>query len=361
MMRLRFWTWALLLGLCFPPALAGAAAAREQPMRFHAFWPCSGSASFCAVQILAQGRIAPDSARRLQAFLRSHRGKSSELPRHPVVAFDSAGGSVSGAMALGRFIRRQRLDTLVAAQYKQVDPRDWMEEVTLVRAARCADACVLAFAGGATRQMRDDARLGWVAGLPVDKTTGASTHAAYWREMGVAAEVARLPAGRWLDVDEAAALGLETARPQAQPWVLAPGRDYRPALTAQLRLAHGRQVQVTLRRQGDQVAVAVRLAFDAGLADAARVQLHPVDLPAQLAFITDDEWLRVRPAAPWQRTGMVFTASGTLSLAQACELAQAQSLRLADGMANAERDVSLAGPLSVQGLAEGMAALLRER
>ena len=294
-MPLKPWAWPLL-ALCSAHTLAGAAGVQDAPMRFRVFWPCAGSASFCAPQVLAQGRIAPDSAQRLQAFLRARRGKSPELPPHPVIAFDSAGGSVPGAMALGRFIRRQRLPTLVAGEYNQVDPDNWMGEVVLVQSAQCADACVLAFAGSSTRQMRDGSRLGWVAGLPVGKATAsAGAYAAYWREMGVLAPDAAHPPARWLGMDEAAALGLETARPLAQPWVLAPGADGRPALTAQVRLSEGRQVQLALRREGGQVAVAMRLAVDARLADAARLRLFPVGKPAHLAFSRRCGWRMARP------------------------------------------------------------------
>ena len=197
----RVWVGGLL---CSAPALAGAAP--DAPMHFRVFWPCAGSASFCAPQVLAQGRIAPDSAQKLQAFLRARRGKQPELPPRPVIAFDSTGGSTPGAMALGRFIRRQRLSTLAADEYNEVNPADWMGPGRRVaQGTQCADACVLAFAGGVARQLGHGARLGWVKGLP---PTSAGAYAAYWREMGVRPEAAQPPL-RWLSLDEASALGLE--------------------------------------------------------------------------------------------------------------------------------------------------------
>ena len=52
-------------------------------------------------------------------------------------------------MALGRFIRRQRLSTLAADEYNEVNPADWMGPGRRVaQGTQCADACVLAFAGG---------------------------------------------------------------------------------------------------------------------------------------------------------------------------------------------------------------------
>ena len=72
-------------------------------MRYRVFWPCAGSASFCASQVLAQGRVQPDSAQRLQAFLQAARQNSqragAELRPFPVIAFDSGGGSLPGGMA----------------------------------------------------------------------------------------------------------------------------------------------------------------------------------------------------------------------------------------------------------------------
>ncbi len=348
------WMLALLLGAACLPAWA----AQDAPMRFRVFWPCAGSASFCAPQVLAQGRIAPDSAQMLQAFLLAQRGKSPELPPRPVIALDSAGGSLPGAIALGRFIRRQRLPTQAAGEYRQVMPGELARQEVLAPGAQCADACVLAFAGGVARQLGQGARLGWVKGLPA----GAGVVAAYWREMGVRPEVAHSPQ-RWLDIDEASTLGLETARPLAQPWVLATGADGDPVLAAQVRLSQGRYAQWALRREGDQVAVSVRLAFDQRLADAARVRQHPVGRPAQLAFDVDGQWLRVRSAVPWQRVQQggspVFTARGTLTEEQARQLARARTLRVDDGLAHAQAEVSLSGPLNVDGLAEGLAELLR--
>ena len=55
----------------------------------------------------------------------------------------------------------------------------------------------------------------------------------------------------------------------------------------------------------------------------------------------------------------MFTAGGALTAEQVRYLARAESLRVENGMANAERDISTAVPLSVEGLTEGMAALLR--
>ena len=66
-------------------------------MRYRVFWPCAGSASFCASQVLAQGRVQPDSAQRLQAFLQAARQNSqragAELRPFPVIALRQRAGS----------------------------------------------------------------------------------------------------------------------------------------------------------------------------------------------------------------------------------------------------------------------------
>ena len=86
----------------------------DGPMRFSLFLPCRGTASFCGIKILAEGRIERESGKRLQDFLNKNK---SELPPTTELVFDSAGGSVYGAMEMGVVIRRNRLNTQLSAGY----------------------------------------------------------------------------------------------------------------------------------------------------------------------------------------------------------------------------------------------------
>ena len=325
-------------------------------MRYRVFWPCAGSASFCAPQVLAQGRIQPDSARRLQVFLQAARQKPgnsrAELPPLPVIAFNSSGGSLPGAIALGRFIRRQGLGTRVAGEYEQLAPGSLTQSEPLARDVRCVDACVLAFAGGVARTVGGGARLGWAQGA-----LGGEPVAAYATEMGV-----RLPrhppAAPWLTPQQASALRLDDSLPVSQPWQQKTWRG-QAALTTSTALPGGRTVVVTLAPlDGGKVAVAVRLEVAQHAGNAARLPLHPVGVPAQIVLNADGAWLRAQPAQPWRRVReggrTVFTAAGTLAAPQARQLAQARTLRVSDELGGALADLSLAAPLAVEGLKPGL-------
>jgi hypothetical protein len=87
--------------------------------------------------IEARGQVTQDSADRLRETLYEHRDKDIRT-----VFFDSEGGSILGAMTLGRMIRSQGLWTFV-----DVDDQ-------------CFSACFLAFLGGGSRFVAQSAELG---------------------------------------------------------------------------------------------------------------------------------------------------------------------------------------------------------
>ena len=80
--------------------------------------------------ILAKGAIEQDDAFRLQTYL-------SKLPQKPVTSLyiDSTGGSVQGAMALGRVVKEAKIRTFVTGA-----------------GARCNSACTNVFLAGRDRE-----------------------------------------------------------------------------------------------------------------------------------------------------------------------------------------------------------------
>lgn len=96
-------------------------------------------------RIYAEGDIEVADANRLRAFVEKQGVESA------VVVFNSRGGSLLGGIVLGEAIRKLELDTAVAARSS-----DFMSEAAGV----CASACAYAFAGGRSRYLRDDSRLG---------------------------------------------------------------------------------------------------------------------------------------------------------------------------------------------------------
>lgn len=87
------------------------------------------------VRIYATGEIDENTGREFERFV-----KQNKLPRS-IVFFNSGGGSLSGAIKLGKLIRQMGFDTGVAS-YKAGTTR---------HEGICASACTYAFAGGVSR------------------------------------------------------------------------------------------------------------------------------------------------------------------------------------------------------------------
>jgi hypothetical protein len=129
----------------------------QEPMQFHVVLPCLGSSSSCASFVLADGVIGPNSGAQFRAFWqRIAAGRKSDLLR--AVGFRSPGGDMAGGMDLGTAIRERGLETFVAAKYTEI--RSLADPGVTYHDGMCASACVLAFAGGVNRIMRDEGRLG---------------------------------------------------------------------------------------------------------------------------------------------------------------------------------------------------------
>jgi len=96
---------ALVLAACIFPVKAGtlesAAHLRAQPMHFTRTQEGQAEAcgANCRVLVFASGMITADTPRHFEAFAREHDLAGATM------AFDSDGGSVRGALALGRAIR----------------------------------------------------------------------------------------------------------------------------------------------------------------------------------------------------------------------------------------------------------------
>ena len=148
-------TFSMLLG---PSAHAGS---YSGPMRFVPFEPCKSATYnlYCDhFAILAEGAISSNSARDLEASINAARRQIKFFPEKPAVYFDSAGGNLSGALALGRAIRQLGLNTRLAPAY--VNHKTLVEHVPFRNDVLCASACVFAFVGGRIRIVDENARLG---------------------------------------------------------------------------------------------------------------------------------------------------------------------------------------------------------
>lgn len=143
-----------------------------QPMTFR-YYPARPNFN---PEIQADGEIQPNSPALLDRILAEHQiAPSMPIPERPVVFFMSPGGDLEAGMAIGRIIRRYRLDTKVGAhepvsmetrqallrygiRLDEPDQRSCNLSCMIDRGAGyhpsyCISSCTLAFLGGVTRSM----------------------------------------------------------------------------------------------------------------------------------------------------------------------------------------------------------------
>ncbi|BCG87220.1 hypothetical protein MesoLj113c_33300 [Mesorhizobium sp. 113-3-9] len=150
-------------------AMASAAEKQQSPDE----WPMNftlvrnGDCTQTCVQwISAEGAITGDTDRRFKKFLKRLKGK--KLP----VVFQSPGGDVRAALAVGRMIRTAGLETavgrtklngcptLVPRCPEQIVENGWSQGEVHSGGAYCFSACPLAFMGGKVRAAAANARIG---------------------------------------------------------------------------------------------------------------------------------------------------------------------------------------------------------
>lgn len=202
-----------------------AAPASAAPMEFST----EGSGGNCStcVWIRASGDITDSTAAAFDRLMRAE--------PHRIVHIDSPGGTISGALALGRLFRKHRIALVVAGNESPEFAASW----SVVRPGTCASACLYAAFGAVFRSIADGSRIGFLplfaesGGFgrrppsPADRKSlqrSAGMLAEYLHEMGGTPEffTLMLQAGGnvtyWLDGSELAASGFLTAERIVDPW-----------------------------------------------------------------------------------------------------------------------------------------------
>ncbi len=149
---------AIALALTAPAWLLPAAAQtadRTLPMRFElrTQGPAQSCGSKCKIWIAASGAITADSARDFDLFAQDRDLTGA------TVALDSDGGSVRGAIALGRDIRRRGLDTTVGRIVDLDGPDQGTPRREFSGAADCESMCGFVLLGGVRRAVPAEARV----------------------------------------------------------------------------------------------------------------------------------------------------------------------------------------------------------
>lgn len=123
-------------------------------MRFE--WRSEGPESLCGNQcrnwISAVGAIKDDTARQFEAFARTHDVRSATL------VLDSQGGSVLGALALGRAIRTLDITTTVG-KIVLTDGKDGAKRVSFKPDGACESMCAFVLLGGVRRYVPAEAQI----------------------------------------------------------------------------------------------------------------------------------------------------------------------------------------------------------
>jgi hypothetical protein len=133
--------------------------AKDEPkstqMRFE--WRTEGPAErcgqHCRTWISAIGVIAEGTSREFEAFARGRDLRGATL------VLDSEGGSVLGALALGRAIRRLDITTSVGRTDVLPSSDGRATRVTLTPKASCESMCAFVLLGGARRYVPPEARV----------------------------------------------------------------------------------------------------------------------------------------------------------------------------------------------------------
>ncbi len=149
----------LALAVCSLSVLSGAPRQQDDlstlPMRFalHHESPADGCGTHCRVLISASGMITADTPRDFDAFLRNRDVRGA------TVVLDSKGGSVLGAIALGRTIRNLGLATTVGRIREQPGQDGPTRRAIVWPRAECQSMCPFVLLGGIKRTIPPEARV----------------------------------------------------------------------------------------------------------------------------------------------------------------------------------------------------------
>ena len=135
------------------PSVAALAGDRTLPMRFdlRRQGPLDACGATCATWISATGAITADSGREFKQFMKDRD------PRAVTVVLDSDGGSVLGAIDLGREIRKLALATTVGRTIDIGAKED--DRAVLSPRADCESMCAFVLLGGVQRIVPPEARV----------------------------------------------------------------------------------------------------------------------------------------------------------------------------------------------------------
>jgi hypothetical protein len=148
----------IALAVCSLSVLSGAPRqddASTKPMRFALHWegPSDACGSNCRTLISASGMITAETPRDFESFVRGRDVRGA------TIVLDSKGGSVLGAIALGRSIRALNLATTVGRVREQATRDGKSKRAWVWPRAECQSMCPFVLLGGVKRSIPPEARV----------------------------------------------------------------------------------------------------------------------------------------------------------------------------------------------------------
>lgn len=157
MNRLASAAGAVAAGVLFAssPQLSAAPDMRSQPMQFEQWTegPAQACGEKCRTWISASGAITADTPRDFEAFAKTRNLQGM------TIALDSDGGSVLGALSLGRSIRRLGMITTVGRTIDLSANDKSSKRAKLQPRAFCESMCAFVLLAGVERQVPAEARV----------------------------------------------------------------------------------------------------------------------------------------------------------------------------------------------------------
>jgi hypothetical protein len=154
---IRFVAASCAVALCALPAMAptvdAAGDSRALPMQFHLYSAPDGCAKDCHSWVAATGAITADTPKDFETFAKTHDVRGT------TIALDSDGGSVLGALALGRVIRRFGMNTTVGKTVPPDQSNSADKQAKLMPRAYCESMCAFVLLAGVERQVPSEARV----------------------------------------------------------------------------------------------------------------------------------------------------------------------------------------------------------
>jgi len=152
---------ALILGIVLSalavvdPDAAVAADRRKQPMQFDLLreGPAEACGSSCGIWVSATGVITTDTPDAFERFAKQHDVGGA------VMALDSGGGSVHGALLLGRAIRQLAMITTIGKAIDLPPQSDGVKRAMLSPWTACESMCAFALLAGIERHVPIEAQV----------------------------------------------------------------------------------------------------------------------------------------------------------------------------------------------------------